>query len=93
MRQTADILTACALDRGTLPWNPGLAEAPRPPRREAPETPEARPLINRRGAKLEFIMSTVVRTGLTPASGFQFFIDYFFYLAMRKLTMQILSSH
>ena len=35
----------------------GLAEAPRRPRREAPETAEARrgarPLLNRRGAKYE----------------------------------------
>ena len=36
------------------PFEPGLAEAPRRPRREAPETPEARrgarPLLNCRGA-------------------------------------------
>ena len=37
--------------------SPGLAEAPRRPRREAPETAEARrgarPLLNRRGVKYE----------------------------------------
>ena len=66
-RLVISLITGHAHDGLLLPWmiralsfsssSSGLAEAPRRPRREAPETAEARrgarPLLNRRGARYE----------------------------------------
>ena len=74
-----------------------MAEAPRRPRREAPETHEARrgarPLLNAEASNLEVISSIVVKVagidikycpvgaGSTPEPGFQFLIEFFFGLS------------